>query len=368
MMKNTHARIGLLFTVFILLCVHVEAGSKNRSGTAGAQELLIPVGSGGTAMAGANVAGISGIEAVEWNIAGVANISGTGEAMFSHATWLDGIGVAYFGVASSFGGKNVFGITFKSLDFGDIPVTTMEATDGTGEMFSPSFVNIAFLYARNMTDRISFGMDFRIVSETIMKETAKGAVIDAGVQYASSKNGIRLGASLRNLGLNMIFNGSDLEEFVDPFGSEPGTPTEPRRIALQDFEMPTTLELGVSYGPINVGPTNVLLSASFLNNNFYFDEYRFGVQANVLDVLYLRSGLAVGYDPEPYGADGIQDTGDDSEDEQFEWGTEEFIWGPSFGFGLNLSKLTGLGLSVDYAYRTAKRFDGISWLTIKAAF
>ncbi|MCH7613457.1 MAG: PorV/PorQ family protein [Candidatus Marinimicrobia bacterium] len=368
MMIKYQARLGLLLTVFILLGAQIEAGSKNRSGTAGAQQLLIPVGSGGTAMAGANVASISGIEAVEWNIAGLAKISGTGEAMFSHATWLDGIGVSYFGVASSFGGKSVFGITFKSLDLGDIPVTTMEATSGTGEMYSPSLVNIAFLYARKMTDRISFGFDFKIVSETIMRVNATGAVIDAGVQYATSETGIHIGASLRNLGLNMIFTGSDLEEFVDPFGSEPGTPTEPRRITLQDFEMPTTLELGVSYGPMNFGPAKILLSGSFLNNNFYFDEYRFGVQANVLDILYLRSGLAIGYDPEPWGKDGVQDTDDDSEDEQFEWGTEEFMWGPSFGFGINLSKLTGLGLSVDYAYRTAEYFDGVSWLTIKAAF
>ena len=368
MMKKYQARLGLFLTVFILLGAQIEAGSKNRSGTAGAQELLIPVGSGGTAMAGANVAGIFGIEAVEWNIAGLARIKGTGEAMFSHATWLDGIGVSYFGVASSFGGKNVFGITFKSLDFGDIPVTTMEATSGTGEMYSPSFINIAFLFARSMTDRISFGFDFKIVSETIMRVGATGAVIDAGVQYATSENGIRLGASLKNLGLNMIFTGSDLEEFVDPFGTEPGTPTEPRRITLQDFEMPTTLELGVSYGPVNIGPAKILLSGSFLNNNFYFDEYRFGVQANVLDMLYLRSGLAIGYDPEPYGKDGVQDTADDNADKQFEYSTEEFIWGPSFGFGINLSKLTGLGLSIDYAYRTAEYFDGVSWLTIKVAF
>jgi len=45
-------------------------------------------------------------------------------------------------------------------------------------------VNIGFLYARKMTDRISFGFDFKIVSETIMKESASGAILDAGVQYA----------------------------------------------------------------------------------------------------------------------------------------------------------------------------------------
>jgi hypothetical protein len=51
-----------------------------------------------------------------------------------------------------------------------------------------------------------------------------------------------------------------------------------------------------------------------------------------------------------------------------ESGSDEFIWGPTFGFGLDLEKLTGLGVSIDYAYRTAKYFDGVSWLTLTVAF
>ena len=64
----------------------------------------------------------------------------------------------------------------------------------------------------------------------------------------------------------------------------------------------------------------------------------------------------------------IQDTDDDSDDDAFENNSEEFIWGPTIGFGLDLSRLTGMGLSVDYAYRTAEYFDGVQWLTFKVAF
>jgi len=48
--------------------------------------------------------------------------------------------------------------------------------------------------------------------------------------------------------------------------------------------------------------------------------------------------------------------------------TEDFIWGPSFGFGLDFSKLLGVGLSVDYAYRSAEFFSGVSWLSLNFAF
>jgi hypothetical protein len=218
-----------------------------------------------------------------------------------------------------------------------------------------------------MTDRIFFGSTVKLVSESIMRESARGMAIDAGVQYKAD-NGLSLGASLRNLGLNMIFNGADLEEFHTPEDAEPGTNTEPRRIFLQEFELPTTLELGISYG-VNLGPSKGILAASFLNNNFSFDEYRFGAEFLVMDMLSLRGGLSMGYDPEPYGADGIENTTDDEDDEGgLESGSDEFIWGPTFGFGLDLTKLTGLGVSIDYAYRTAEYFDGVSWLTLTVAF
>ena len=60
-MRQKNISTFLALIVIISLAANVtEAGSKKRRGTAGAQELLIPVGSRGTAMAGAYVAGISG--------------------------------------------------------------------------------------------------------------------------------------------------------------------------------------------------------------------------------------------------------------------------------------------------------------------
>ena len=364
--KNIH--IVLAVTLLVSFAINiVEAGSKKRRGTAGAQELLIPTGSRGTAMAGAYVAGISGLEAVEWNMAGVAGMENSGQALSSYSSWIADIGVTSAAIAYKFGGNNVFGVSLKSLDFGDIPVTTAVLPDGTGEMYSPSYLTFGFLYSRKMTDRIFFGTTMKLISESIMRENARGFAIDAGVQY-KSETGFSLGASMRNLGLNMIFSGADLEEFHTPQSTEPGTNTEPRRIYLQEFALPTTLELGVSYN-VNVGPASGVVAASFLNNNFSFDEYRFGAEFLFAEMLSLRGGLSMGYDPEPYGADGLENTPDDADDaEGFESNSEEFIWGPNFGVGLDLSKLTGLGVTVDYAYRTAKFFDGVSWLTLTVAF
>jgi hypothetical protein len=171
--KNIH--IVLAVTLLVSFAINiVEAGSKKRRGTAGAQELLIPTGSRGTAMAGAYVAGISGLEAVEWNMAGVAGMENSGQALSSYSSWIADIGVTSAAIAYKFGGNNVFGASLKSLDFGDIPVTTAVLPDGTGEMYSPSYLTFGFLYFRKMTDRIFFETTMKLISGSIMRKNARG--------------------------------------------------------------------------------------------------------------------------------------------------------------------------------------------------
>ena len=90
--KNISTFLALIIIIGLVASV-IEAGSKKRRGTAGAQELLIPVGSRGTAMAGAYVAGISGLEAIEWNMAGLSGMSNNGQVMSSYSSWIADIGV-----------------------------------------------------------------------------------------------------------------------------------------------------------------------------------------------------------------------------------------------------------------------------------
>jgi len=56
----------LLFLSLIALAMAgmVFAGNPEKSGTAAGQELLIPIGARGTALAGSGIASISGVEAL----------------------------------------------------------------------------------------------------------------------------------------------------------------------------------------------------------------------------------------------------------------------------------------------------------------
>jgi hypothetical protein len=47
---------------------------------------------------------------------------------------------------------------------------------------------------------------------------------------------------------------------------------------------------------------------------------------------------------------------------------DNFIWGPSFGGGLNFDLGKSMNLSLDYAYRLTEIFDDNQWFTFKIRF
>ena len=72
-----------------------------------------------TELSGANTASVRGIESVYLNVAGLTGTNKT-EIMFSNASWFGDISINSFGVAQKVGDTGVMGISFMSLDFGDI--------------------------------------------------------------------------------------------------------------------------------------------------------------------------------------------------------------------------------------------------------
>ncbi len=352
-------KINVKLIAFLLLAVAVlfavspaEAGSGARRGTASGVELLIPVGSRGTGLGGNVASTIKGIDAIYWNPAGLAASASSAEVMFSHMSYIADINVNYAAASARFGFGDI-GISIKSLDLGDIPVTTEEQTEGTGEQLNPSFVTFGVTYSRQMTDRINFGTTVKIVSEKILRTSASTFAFDFGLQYATSLKGLRLGIVLKNLGPNMQFDGSDLEIRVPPEGSEPSSRNQNFRAVAGSFELPSTLELGISYD-MTFGESSVLtVGGNFLNHNFGLDQYGVSAEYVLNKMIFLRGGYAVAYDPE---------TSD------FQSQSDEYLFGPSFGAGVNMKVGEGMNLSLDYAYRTTDVFDDNQWFSVTLGF
>ncbi len=355
----------LLLALFVFTA-NVQAGSGLRKGTAGATELLVPVGARGTALGGAFTSGISGVEAIYYNPAGVAASDVRTEVMFSHLNWIADINVEYAAVVTRVGQSDYLGASFKSIGFGDIEQTTVQNPDGTGTMFSPNYLTMGVTYSRAMTDRILFGVTSKLISEKIMRESAVGLGFDFGLQYTTGIAGLKLGVALLNLGPNMRFDGQDLEHAVQLPGTEQGTEEEAIRTTLASFDLPSYLQLGVSYDYPFEEMHSVTVMGNFQNHGYCYDQYNFALEYNYDNMLYLRGSFTAAYREDHPLAD--EEGLDYDYGNGFVSGDQEYLWGPGFGAGFKFNVTPTMNLSFDYAYRVAEFFDAPQWFTVSAGF
>ncbi len=332
----------LLLLVLVLVCGSVlYAGNSNRKGTAGAMELLIPVGARSAALSGSTISSVGGAEAIHWNPAGISRIDGV-EAMFSNLQYIADIKVNYVAVATNFGSAGTFGVSVKTLNFGNIPITTVDLPEGTGGTYSPSFITFGLSYSRQFTDRIFGGVNFKYISEKIVRTSATGFAIDLGVQYVSTF-GLQLGVTLKNLGPEMKFSGEDLQAFVQLPYQEPASRQRSMELPTAPFELPSILDIGIGY-EIQAHDDGVIgLYGNFQNTNFGSDEFRIGAEYGWNKMLFVRGGYMLTSDQ------------------------EENIYGPTFGVGINIP-FGSSAISVSYAYRQAKYINNNQWIDVKLSF
>ncbi len=335
----------LVSLLTILVVVQLGfAGSKDRAGTSGAIELLLPVGARGVALGGSNLATATGIEAIYWNPAGLSVMKQSVTAMFSHMSYIADIGVEYMAVGANFAGFGTVGFSIKSISFGDISNTTNDAIDGIGT-YSPAFYTIGLTYSRELTDKIHVGATINFLSETIQRTSATGMALNAGIQYYGLGNikGLKMGIALKNLGPDMKFDGSDLYRTANASDMLRGP--QLYKIEAAPFGLPSSLELGLAYDYQVEEDHFISVTGTFQNNNYSDDEYKLGAEYTYKDLLYLR----VGYTFAPQ----IEDS-------------EDFIYGPSFGVGVHY--YVGIDLTAEYAYRWVRFFDANHVITLSFGF
>lgn len=376
--------ICTLVGVFTALSVNLFAGNRDRSGQVGAQHLLIDPWARSTGWGTAGVAEIRGLEAVYSNIAGMAFVNKT-ELAFSHTQFWVGSGnsINSFGISQALKFKNketgqvrdfgVLGITFFSMGFGDIDITTTSQPEGNMGTFSPKLTYIGIHYAKKFNDYIYGGASVKIVTENATADAkATGFAIDAGIQYLTGKfKNFKIGITMKNIGVPMSFSGDGLA-IRAVINSAFHEQTLEQRSA--PYELPACLVLGLSYDFLIWGKdyadmstqekvdelltrddaaNRITLAGSFTANSFSRDIFAVGLEYAYRQIFMVRAGY------------------------NFEGG----MWdpatctttyaGPSFGatFGIPLQK-KGKGNSkiyLDYSYRFTNLLGGNHSVGLKLA-
>ncbi|HMQ61206.1 MAG TPA: PorV/PorQ family protein [Flavilitoribacter sp.] len=341
-MKRIYFNILSAFLVLLSGSGALFAGNPDRQGEAGAYELLMIPYARMAGLHAMNTSMTSGAEAMRLNIAGLARINKT-EIVLGNAIYLQGTGIKMnaLGLSQRVGKSGAFGLSLMALDFGDIRVTTTEQPEGTGVTFSPNFFNLGLGYSHVFENKISVGVLFRLVSESISDVSATGFAIDAGVQYvAGEKENFKFGISLRNIGSRMTFGGEGLSIFTQGTGDTDYDLTFSQRSA--GFELPSVLNIGLSYDFYATENHRITVLGNFTANSFSQDQLGAGLEYSMKDLFMLRGGY------------------------KYEFGSEDEITAPIYT-GLAAGATIQVPLSkenknvkfgIDYAYRQTRLWNG----------
>ena len=346
---NTWIKSAVIIILTVLSSNILIAGNPQRAGQAGASELLINPWGRTSGWADANIAGVRGLEGIYSNVAGVAFTEKT-ELIFAQTSWLQYgntmfnaneavSNISSFGFSQKVGESGTIGLAVMSMDFGEIEITTVDLPDGGIGTYSPKFMNIGISYARIFSNSIYGGVTVKMISEQISNLAANGIALDAGIQYVTgSKDNLKFGISLKNVGPRMSFTGDGLS-FRGIVGDEDDYKMTVEQRS-SEFELPALLNMGVTYD-INLRRHRLTGAGTFTSNSFQKDQYRLGCEYSYREMFMIRTGYTY--------EDGIRDPSTRT----------TALRGPSGGFTVELPMgSSGTTFGLDYSYRHTDPFQG----------
>jgi hypothetical protein len=345
--------------LFISPSIKMKAGNPDRSGQAGATEILINPWARSSGWAGSNMAGVRGLESMFSNVAGTAFTKKT-ELLFTRTQWLKGtdININAFGLTQHVGETGAIGLAISSMRFGDIPITTTDLPEGGLGTYTPQFLNMTLSYAKGFSDNIYGGLAVKVITEKISNVSARGVALDAGIQYVAGKHDqLKFGIALQNWGPTMKYSGDGLSFKTPVPASTTSTVMTVDQRAAQ-FQLPSLLSIGMGYDfyvkkdSASMKIHRITAMGTFTSYSFQKDQYKLGVEYAWKGMLMLR----VGYTFEKGIFKSIDNSAAASSTNS---SLTSALRGPSAGFSFEVpfgkNKST---FAIDYSYRATNTFGG----------
>jgi hypothetical protein len=342
----------LVISLTALMLTASSVFSQSRAGLSAAPELLIPVGAQYEAMAGSANAFVTGVDAIYWNPAGL-DMSGTsGSALFSYRQYIAGIGVDYVAVGGNLGFGSL-GLSLRSFNIGTINVTTEDQPDGTGQQLSPTFFIGGLTYSKKLTDKISIGATVNLIEESFGSVSASAIGFDAGVQYQDliGIKGLAIGVTVKNVGTDMQYGGSGL--YVQATIPSANVGLSYYKLEAASFQLPSVIDIGLGYKKALDEDNAFEMMATYENNNYGIDEYRAGAEYNFMNTIAIRAGYVFSQTGGAFGSNA---------------GTVSIFENWTLGAGIDLNKLTGVGISFNYAYVPVRYFGSNNMFDVRILF
>jgi hypothetical protein len=199
------------------------------------------------------------------------------------------------------------------------------------------------------TDKLSFGISAKGVSEQVWEMGATGVAFDLGVHYNTGWRNLRLAMAMANFGPDLKYTGNQLNFTHEPDWEWPWTREPiPASYLTETFPLPTTFRFGLAYDVLR-DDNSYLVAAMDLNHfNDVNEKVNAGFEYNFRG-FYLRGGYILNVDAD-YA-------------ERIGWAT-----GISAGTGFKLRPNPAWDMSLDYGYRNLGRLGMSHRITLGVGF
>ncbi len=329
--------------IIIYLAFVVAVFAQSKVGSTASPFLNIGNGARAIGMGSAFTGTANDISALYWNPAGASRV-GTNSAMFTQSNWIADIKYNWVAGMMDIGDLGTIGVSLTYLDYGDMEITTMSDQEGTGQYFSAHDMAFGITYAANLTDRFSIGGSVKYIENKIWEVSASTVAFDLGILFYSDFAGIRLGATITNLGPDMQLNGKNLfiEHDIDPnnYGNNSRILA---RWETDQFPLPLTFKIGLASDILDIEDHKFTLAADIMHPNDNDEYVNLGAEYQMFNILSLRGGYK----------------------SLFLDNSEE---GLTLGFGLKYDIADNLGVYFDYAYQDVKVFGNAQHFSLGINF
>jgi hypothetical protein len=311
----------------LLVAGMAQAVSFSKVGTAGAQFLKIAAGARAVGMAEAFSAIVDDATAMYWNPAGLAKVKQQ-EISFTHNNWVADIKHEFISYCVPLGSAGTVGLDLTVLTMDEMEITTTIYPEGTGEFFNCTDWQFSVGYARNLTDKVAFGIAGKYIQQSIWDVKASAVAMDLGITAKTGFKSLRLAAVMTNFGSDIKFSGGHLQGDIT-WNNLPITETSVQRVELlaHSATLPLNYRVGMAYDFIDLPRQKLTMGFDYVHPNDGSEKQNIGAEYAFNNMFFVRTGVRVDVDAQ-------------ADDNQYS---------PTFGFGVNY----GFGMvktRVDYAY------------------
>lgn len=296
--------------IFLLLCItgfNPESFAQiTKRAQTGFRYLDNPVAAEAIGRGETGINQIFNSNGIFWNPALLGKIQQTYDVSLNYTKGIADINYNAGAFTYKVGGFCVVGLSLMAMDYGTFYGTRRAPVDAgyieTGE-FSPKAYAVGLAFAQEMTDRFSYGVHIKYVSQNlgdawvstagaslddpdlaIGTQTFKtdGIAVDVGAFYDFKYHGITFAAAMRNFSKEFKF---DQEEFPLPFSVSFGTTIEP-----------------LTFIEALPKDQKFILSFESKHPRDYDQKFKVGAEYNYMDMFIARMGYMTGYEEKGYTA------------------------------------------------------------------